>query len=47
MLMNDDVNLFVEFVIMSVFIHYPQDIYYTIIPSIYVHSGDAGDCSII
>ena len=51
MLVNDDVNLLVEFVVMSVFvsvpIRSPQDIYYAIIPSIYVHSGDAGDCSII
>ena len=49
MLVNDDVNLLVEFVVMSVsvLIRSPQDIYYTIIPSIYVHSGDAVDCSII
>ena len=49
MLVNDDVNLLVEFVVMSVSVPIcsPQDIYYTIIPSIYVHSGDAVDCSII
>ena len=47
--MLDDVNLLVEFVVMSVSvpIRSLQDIYYTIIPSIYVHSVDAVDCSII
>ena len=45
MLVNDDVNIPVEFVVMSVsvLIYSPQDIYYTIIPSIYVHLGDAVD----
>jgi len=51
MLVNDDVNLLVEFVVMSVFVSVPicspKDIYYTIIPSIYVYLGDAVDCSII
>ena len=47
MLVNDDVNLLVEFVVMSVFICSPQDVYSTNIPSIYVHLGDAVDCSII
>lgn len=47
MLVNDDINLLVEFVVMPMFIRSPQDIYYTIIPSIYVHLGDAVDCSII
>ena len=47
MLVNDDDNLLVEFVVMSVFIRSPQDIYYTIIPTIYVHSGDAVDCYMI
>ena len=49
MLVNDDVNLLVEFVVMSVSVptRSPQDIYYIIIPSMYVHSGDTGDCSII
>ena len=47
MLVNDDVNLVVEFVITSVSvsmtIRSPQDIYYTSIPSIYVQLGDAVD----
>ena len=47
MLVNDDVNLLVGFVVMLMFICSPQDIYYIIIPSIYAHSGDAVDCSII
>ena len=49
MLVNDDVNLLVEFVVMSVSVPIcsPQDVYYTIIPSIYVHSGDAVDCYMI
>ena len=49
MLVNDDANLLGVFVVTSVSepIRSPQDIYYTIIPSIYVHSGDAVDCSII
>ena len=49
MLVNDDLNFLVEFVVMSVSMPICsfQDIYYTIIPSIYVHLGDAVDCSII
>jgi len=48
MLMNDDVNLLVvEFVVVSVFIRSPQDIYYTIISSINVQLDDAVDCCII
>jgi len=49
MLVNDDVNLVVEFVVtsvsvsMSMAIRSPQDIYYTSIPSIYVQLGDAVD----
>jgi len=47
MLVNDDVNLVVEFVVTSVSmamaIRFPQDIYYTSIPSIYVQLGDAVD----
>ena len=47
MLVNDDVNLVVEFVVTSVSvsmaIRSPQDIYYTSIPSIYVQLGDAVD----
>ena len=46
MLVNDDVNLLVEFVVVSVFIHSPQDVYYTIIPSINVQLGDTVDCFI-
>ena len=48
MLVNDDVNHLVEFVVMSVFvlIRSPHDIYYTSIPSIYVQLGDAVDCFI-
>jgi len=46
MLVNDDVNLLVEFVVMSVFIRSHKDNYYTIIPSIYVQYGDAVDCFI-
>ena len=47
MLVNDDVNLLVEFVVMSVSVPIcsPQDIYYyTIIPSINVQLGDTVDC---
>ena len=44
--MLDDVNLLVEFVVMSVFIRSHKDNYYTIIPSIYVQYGDAVDCFI-
>ena len=38
----------VQLIIKSVFvpIRSLQDIYYTIIPSMYVHSGDAVDCYI-
>jgi len=43
MLVNNDVNLLVGFVVMSVSIRSPQDNYYTIIPSIYVQLGDAVD----
>jgi len=47
MLVNDDVNLVVEFVVTSMSvamaIRFPQDIYYTSIPSIYVQLGDAVD----
>ena len=47
MLVNDDVNLLVKFVVTSVSvsmaIRFPQDIYYTSIPSIYVQLGDAVD----
>jgi len=48
MLVNDDVNLLVEFVVTSVSvpIRFPQDIYYTSIPSIYVQLGGAVDCFI-
>ena len=48
MLVNDDVNLLVEFVVTSVSepICSPQDIYNTIIPSINVQLGDAVDCVI-
>ena len=48
MLVNDDVNLLVEFVVTSVSVPIcsPQDIYYTSIPSIYVQLGDAVDCFI-
>jgi len=46
MLVNDDVNLLVEFVLLSVFIRSPPDIYYTIIPSINIQLGDAVDCFI-
>ena len=44
--MFDNVNLLVEFVVMSVSIHFTQDNYYTIIPSIYVQLGGAVDCFI-
>ena len=44
--MLDNVNLLVKFVVMSVFIRSHKDIYYTIIPSIYVQYGDAVDCFI-
>ena len=47
MLVNDDINLLVEFVATSVSICSAQDIYYTYIPSIYVRLGDAVDYSII
>ena len=40
-------NLLGEFVVVSVFVRSPQGIYYTIVPSIYVHSGNVVDCSII
>mmetsp|Transcript_11212 Transcript_11212/g.12615 ORF Transcript_11212/g.12615 Transcript_11212/m.12615 type:complete len:86 (-) Transcript_11212:497-754(-) len=43
MLVNNDVNLLVGFVVISVSIHSPLDNYYTIIPSIYVQLGDAVD----
>ena len=48
MLVNDDVNLLVEFVVTSVSvpIRSPQDIYYTSIPSIYIQLGDVVDCFI-
>ena len=42
--MLDDVNLLVEFVVMSVFIRSHKDNYYTIIPSIYDQLGDSVDC---
>ena len=47
-LVNDDVNLLVEFVVTSVSepICSPQDIFNTIIPSINVQLGDAVDCVI-
>ena len=44
--MLDDVNLLVEFVVMSVFIRSRKDNYYTIIASIYVQHDDAVDCFI-
>ena len=47
MLVNDDVNLLVEFVVTSVSIVSPTDnINYTVISSIYVQLDDAVDCSI-
>ena len=46
MLVNDDVNLLVEFVVMSAFIRSLQDNYYTIIPVINVLFCDAVDYSI-
>ena len=48
MLVNDDVNLLVEFVVTSVSIVSPTDNNnYTVISSIYVQFGDAVDCSIL
>ena len=43
-MISDDVNLLVEFVVMSMSINSFKDIYYTIIPNIYVQYGDTVDC---
>ena len=43
---NNDVNLLVEFVVMSVSIRSHKDNYYTNVPNIYIQLGDSVDCSI-
>ena len=47
MLVNDDINLLIEFVVVSISIRCFKDNYYTINTSIYVQLGDVVDCSII
>ena len=46
MLVNNGINLHVEFVVMSVSICSPGNNYYTVVPSIYVRLGNAIDWSI-
>jgi len=45
-MLDDNVNLLVEYDVMSVSIRFPEDNYYTIAPSIYIKLGDAVDCFI-
>ena len=45
-MLDDNVDLLVEFDVVSVSIRFPQDNYYSITPSIYVKSGNAIDCFI-